>query len=85
MAMNYFLLDSRAGWIATQNDGNLISDDPGKYVLYVGTLKECCKYANSGEYGENNVVSDENFIILWQLYNEHGHWSYKSIKNEGCN
>ena len=79
--MNYFLLDARAGELAATNDGKLETEDNGKYVLLVGSLKECCKEANKGDYGENCVVSDENYNILWELYNERYHqWSYKLLK-----
>lgn len=70
----FFLLDSRAGLLAIENDGVLNTGDNGKYILFVGTLKECCRYANNGQLGEMNVVSDDKFNILWELNNEHGHW-----------
>jgi hypothetical protein len=79
--MKYFLLDARAGELSAFNDGKLETRDNGKYVLLVDSLKECCKAANNGEYGEHCVVSDENYKILWELYNEYGHWSYKQFKN----
>ena len=78
--MNYFLLDSRAGKLAAENDGKLETEDNGKYVLLVGSLKECCKEANKQSYGDNCVVSDENFNILWELFNDKFHWSYKLLK-----
>jgi hypothetical protein len=78
--MNYFLLDSRAGELAAINNGELKTQDNGKYVLLVGSLKECCKEANKRSYGDNCVVSDENFNILWELFNDKYHWSYKLLK-----
>lgn len=83
--MNYFQLDSRAGIISCENDGLLICEDPGRYILTVGTLKEVCKEANSRDYGDNNIVCDENYVIPWEIYNTHGHWSYKEylkLQNE---
>ena len=77
----YYLLDSRAGCLALENDGKLETDDNGKYIIVVGTLKECCKDANRGDYGDNCVVSDSNFNILWSLVNEHGHWIPKLYQN----
>lgn len=44
-------------------------EDRGKYILLIGTLKECCKEANKGDYGDNCVVCDENYNILWEMYN----------------
>lgn len=79
--MDYFLLDSRAGILAAQNDGILPLEDRGKYVLSVGTLKECCKKANKGDFGDHCVVADKNYTILWECYNKHGHWVFKNIKN----
>jgi len=79
--MNYYVLDSRAGMITIQHEGKLVCDDPGKYILEVGTLKECCKSANREDYGEHCIVSDENFNIMWELYNKHGHWSTKTAKS----
>jgi hypothetical protein len=75
----YYLLDSRAGMLAIENDGVLDTDDNGKYVLLVGTLKECCKEANKGDYGEHCIVSDNNYHILWELYTQSGHWSCKKV------
>lgn len=80
--MSYFLLDARAGELAAFNEGKLDTGDNGKYVLLVDSLKECCKAANNGDYGEHCIVSDENYTILWELYNDHGHWSYKLFKNK---
>lgn len=74
---DFYLLDSRAGLLAVENDGILDTEDNGKYILTVGTLKECCRDANSGDYGDLNVVSDDKFNILWEIHNDHGHWSYK--------
>lgn len=76
----FYLLDSRAGLLAVENDGALDTPDNDKYVLFAGTLKECCKYANNGEYGNLNVVSDDRYNIKWELHNEHGHWVYKNYK-----
>jgi hypothetical protein len=78
--MKYYLLDSRAGALACVNVGKLKTEDPGKYILLVGTLKECCKEANKENYGKHCVVSDENYTILWELYTASGHWSYKLFK-----
>ncbi len=75
----YYLLDSRAGLIAVENDGILKTEDNGKYLLFEGTLKECCKFANNGSMGEHNVVSDQNYKILWHLVNRQGHWIYKNL------
>lgn len=84
--MNYFQLDSRAGVIASNNkEGKLICEDPGKYIITIGTLKEVCAEANSGNYGDNNIVCDENYVIPWEIYNNRGHWSYKEylkLQNE---
>ena len=80
--MSYFLLDARAGELAAFNDGKLETEDNGKYILLVDSLKECCKEANKGEYGEHCVVSDKDYNILWELYNDHGQWSYKHFKKE---
>jgi hypothetical protein len=80
--MNYFLLDARAGELAATNNGKLETEDNGKYVLLVGSLKECCKEANKGDYGENCVVSDEKYNILWELYNDRYQWSYKLFKKK---
>lgn len=79
---NFFLLDSRAGVIALANEGKLETGDNGKYILVVGTLKECCRDANSGDYGEFNLVSDDQFNILWEIHNERGHWSHKLYKHD---
>jgi len=78
--MKYYLLDSRAGIMAADNNGELETPDNSKYILLIGTLKECCKAANNGSYGEHNVVSDEHYNILWQLCNEHGHWISKRLR-----
>lgn len=75
----YYLLDSRAGMLAIENDGVLDTEDNGKYLLLAGTLKECCKEANKGSFGEHCVVSDNNYNILWKLYTKSGHWSYKKV------
>jgi hypothetical protein len=75
----YYLLDNRAGMLAIENDGVLDTEDNGKYVLLVGTLKECCKEANKGDYGEHCIVSDDNYKILWELYTPSGHWSCKKF------
>jgi hypothetical protein len=80
--MNYFLLDARAGALAANNDGKLETEDNGKYIVLVGTLKECCTAANKKEYGDHCVVSDENYNIPWELYTQSGHWSYKKFKNK---
>lgn len=80
MDNTFFLLDSRAGLLAVENDGILDTEDNGKYILVIGTLKECCRDANNGDYGDLNVVSDINYKILWELLNEHGHWCYKKFK-----
>jgi hypothetical protein len=77
---DYFLLDSRASVIALANDGKLETEDNGKYIIVVGTLKECCRDANRGDYGDGCVVSDSKFNILWELVNEHGHWIPKKIE-----
>lgn len=78
---DYFLLDSRAGIIALANDGKLETEDNGKYIVVVGTLKECCKDANRGDYGDHCVVSDDKFNILWDLVNEHGHWVHNRVQS----
>ena len=79
--MNFYLLDSRAGIIAAQHpEGKLIDEDKGRYILTVGTLKECCRDANNGSYGDFNVVSDDQYNILWEIMNDHGHWIYKNYK-----
>ncbi|MFY7988756.1 MAG: hypothetical protein ACOVNP_07740 [Flavobacterium sp.] len=80
--MDYFLLDARAGELAVLNDGKLETEDNGRYILLVGSLKECCKEANKRDYGEHCVVSDKDYNILWELYNDHGHWSYKQFKKK---
>ncbi len=80
--MNYFLLDSRAGKLAAENDGKLETEDNGKYVLLVGSLKECCKETNKETYGDNCVVSNENFNILWELFNDKYQWSYEQFKKK---
>jgi hypothetical protein len=77
--MSYYLLDSRAGMLAVENNGLLKTEDNGKYILLAGTLRECCDAANSGEYGEHNVVSNDSFIIQWKLCNKKGIWSTKNI------
>lgn len=77
---DFYLLDSRAGLLAVENDGILDTEDNGKYILTVGTLKECCRDANSGDYGDLNVVSYDKFNILWKIHNDHGHWSPKLYK-----
>ena len=77
---DFYLLDSRAGMLAVENNGILDTDDNGKYILTVGSLKACCRDANSGDYGEHNVVSDDKYNILWDLFNEHRHWSHKLYK-----
>ena len=83
--MNWYQLDSRAGVIAYNHDGILVDEDPGRYILTVGTLKEVCAEANSRDYGDNNIICDENFVIPWEIYNKEGHWSYKQwlkLQNE---
>jgi hypothetical protein len=80
--MDYFLLDSRAGELAAFNEGKLQTEDNGKYILLADSLKECCREANKGDYGEHCVVSDGNYNILWELYTPSGHWSYKRNKNK---
>ena len=75
----YYLLDSRAGALAVENNGKLETEDNGKYILLIGTLKECCKEANKGDYGEHCIVSDDNYEILWELYTQSGHWSFKKF------
>jgi len=82
MDNNYYLLDSRAGTLAAHNDGKLETEDNGKYLLLTGTLKQCCKEANKGDYGDHCVVSDNNYNILWELYTPSGHWSVKLLKNK---
>ena len=82
MNSNYYLLDSRAGILAIENDGKIETEDNGKYILLVDTLKECCKNANKKEYGEHCVVSDNNYNILWELYTPSGHWSIKQFKKK---
>jgi hypothetical protein len=82
MDNNYYLLDSRAGILALSNSGVLETEDNGKYVLLVGTLKECCTAANKKEYGEHCIISDANYNIPWELYTQSGHWSYKQFKNK---
>lgn len=77
---NYYVLDSRAGNIAILNDGNLICDDPTKYILEVGTLKECCKSVNRKDYGDFCIISDDEFNIQWELCNKSGHWTTKTVK-----
>lgn len=79
---NYYLLDSRAAALATDNNGILNTEDNGKYITVVGSLKECCKDANRGDYGDGCVVSDNKFNILWELVNEHGHWIPKIKQND---
>lgn len=79
---DFFLLDSRAGTSAVLNDGILEDEDPGRYILTVGTLKECCKDANTSTYGEHCVVSDNKFNILWEIYTPSGHWSSKLYKEK---
>ena len=83
--MNWYQLDSRAGLKAALSKGVLVDEDPGKYILTVGTLKRVCAEANSGDYGDNNIVCDENFVIPWEIFNNEGHWSYKQwlkLQNE---
>jgi len=80
MNNEFFLLDSRAGTIAAENGGNLVTGDNGKYVLFAGTLKECCKYANISTYGEHCIVSDNKFNIMWEIYNKNGDWCYRNYK-----
>jgi len=79
---NYYLLDSRAGALALENDGvlDVYKHDCVRYILLIGTLKECCKYANSGNYGDLCVVSNYKFEIPWHLVNGNGHWSIKNKK-----
>ena len=81
MTKDYYLLDSRAGVMAAANEGKLETEDNGKYIVVVGTLKECCKDANRGDYGDGCVVSDDKFNIQWELMNEHGHWIPKMLKD----
>ena len=78
--MKFYLLDSRAGGLALNNKGILDTDDNGKYIILVGTVKEMCKDANSGDYGDNCVVCDENYNILWHCVNHNGHWVHKKHK-----
>jgi hypothetical protein len=78
--MDFYLLDSRAGFLAVTNDGKLEHEDKGKFIILAGTLKEMCKDANSNLYGDNCVVSDDKFNILWELVNQHGHWVAKNLK-----
>ena len=78
---DYFVLDSRAKVIALANDGKLETEDDGKYIVVVGTLKECCKDVNRGDYGDECVVSDDKFNIQWALVNEHGHWIPSLVQN----
>jgi hypothetical protein len=78
---DYFLLDSRAEVIALANDGKLETPDNGKYILVVDSLKECCKSANRGDYGDGCLVSDDQFNILWELKNEHGHWIPRALED----
>lgn len=84
--MKWYQLDSRAGiQAALHGHGILVDEDPGRFIITVGTLKEVCAEANSGEHGDNNIVCDENFVIPWEIFNEHGHWSYKQwlkLQNE---
>jgi len=79
----FYLLDSRAACLAMENNNKLETEDNGKYILVVGTLKECCKDANSGDYGDGNVVSDSNYNILWEIINDHGHFVAKNYKPNG--
>lgn len=81
MENTYYLLDSRAGSIAVQNDGVLDTENNGKYIVYVGTLKECCKYANNRHYGDLCIITDSDYTVLWELLNAHGHWVLPKIKN----
>lgn len=83
--MDFYLLDSRAGFLATTNDGKLETGDNGKYIVVVGSLKECCTDANNGTYGDNCVVSDREFNILWELVNKSGHWVAKNYKKDEHN
>jgi hypothetical protein len=74
---SFYVLDSRAGMLALENDGILDTDDNGKYLSFVGTLKECCDFANNKDYGEHNVVTNNNYKILWKLFNDNFRWSSK--------
>jgi hypothetical protein len=75
----YYLLDSRAGILATENMNlSEIEPDWTRYVLVASeTLKEACKDANCGDYGDLCVVSNQQGRVLFELLNDNGHWSYK--------
>ena len=66
---NYLLLDSRAGIEALKTNGSLSHiHDWDKFILFTGTLKECCDYANDGTYGSLCVVADLTGLVRFDLF-----------------
>lgn len=94
--MKYLLLDSRAGFLAAMNEsskGVLETDDNSKFVLFKGSLRQCCKHANkkisSGLL--KCVISTDSYRILWGLYDcDKEQWNpnlidiYASRRNTTC-
>lgn len=59
----YLLLDARAGCTLADRV------DLDKYtILYTGTAKECCVFANRGEYGDGCVVAELDGEIRWDWF-----------------
>lgn len=76
----FFLLDARAGSICLNNDSHELAkhhEEPSKFILIVGTAKECVNAANEGEYGDLCVVSDMGFNVLFEWLDDDGKWKIK--------
>jgi len=57
----------------TEKDLFFLLDARGAYskdatVLLIGTKEEICNTANSGEYGPDCIVSDENLDPMWEWF-----------------
>lgn len=76
--LDFYLLDSRAGLLSVETgqlDLKKVHNDPGKFVLFVGTADEVCEAATTGEYGDLCVVSDTDYVIRFDWAQDGKTWS----------
>lgn len=78
----FFVLDSRAKTLWLEHGADLRKEcgDPGRYMFEAGTLKECCKACNAGDYGDDCIVTDDDYVVQEKNWNG-THWTTK-IKKE---
>lgn len=71
----YLLLDSRAGTLSASMQVDELSEldkDWSRYILYVGSRKSTCKYANNRLLGDNCVVATMDGVVQWEMFHENG-------------